>query len=395
MAKRDRMATVVRRGSVARAAPLFLTCVVFGAIASNAGGGCGGDGTESGAPSTSGAGGSGGTAASASGSGTGMSGTTVTSTSNSGVGGASNASGAGGATAASSSATSASGSSGVGGAGGTASSVASSSASSATSASSSANASTSGAGGSAPPTIVKCLNQVYECGDTLDNDNDGLIDSQDPDCLGACDNTEGSYFGGIAGQPGPPCTVDCYFDADSGSGNDGCYWNHKCDPHEIPPGYHPESDNGAMCAYDPSAMTAGTLASCAELYSTQSAACLSYCGPLTPNGCDCFGCCELPAMSGKYVFLGSTEGGIDKGTCTPATVGDPTKCQPCEPVAGCLNDCKTCELCIGKPTLPASCFSDGGTGQQCPPNIQPCGLPNQPACPSTEFCITGCCQPHL
>lgn len=42
---------------------------------------------------------------------------------------------------------------------------------------------TSGVGG-APTTIVQCQGHTYQCGDLVDNDNDGLIDYQDPDCLG-------------------------------------------------------------------------------------------------------------------------------------------------------------------------------------------------------------------
>src|SRR5262245_60451209 len=58
--------------------------------------------------------------------------------------------------------------------------------------------STSSAGGAV---IVEaaCQGHVYACGNTIDDDGDGLIDAQDPDCLGPCDNTEDSYFGGISG----------------------------------------------------------------------------------------------------------------------------------------------------------------------------------------------------
>ena len=126
----------------------------------------------------------------------------------------------------------------------------------------------------------------------------------------------------------------------------------------------------------------------------QSNQCLSYCGPLTPNGCDCFGCCELPAGGGKYVWLGSE---INKaGSCDIAGVGDPTKCQPCLPVKACLNTCDHCELCIGKDTLPPDCTPDGGVDgggePQCPPGIQACGLPGQLPCPVNYYCITGCCH---
>jgi len=167
-----------------------------------------------------------------------------------------------------------------------------------------ANSGTGGAGadpytgsGGAPTTIAECQGKVYECGDLIDNDMDGLIDSQDPDCLGPCDNTEDSYYGGIPGQNAAPCKMDCYFDQDTGSGNDDCYWSHKCDPNEQSPNYYPEPGVGSQCEYDLNAQIPGTNQGCDDLDTAQSQACLDYCGPLTPNGCDCFGCCELPAGS--------------------------------------------------------------------------------------------------
>ena len=255
--------------------------------------------------------------------------------------------------------------------------------------------------------ISACQGHIYQCGDLIDNDGDGLIDSEDPDCLGPCDNTEGSFYGGIPGQAGPACTVDCYFDQDSGSGNDDCHWSHKCDPHETAPGFYPESNEGSKCTYDPKANTPGTGGTCDELYTTQSQTCHDYCGPLTPNGCDCFGCCELPAGKGNYVWLGS-EDANGNGSCTLADLADPAKCQPCLPVKACLNTCDPCELCIGKTTLPPECTPGSGSsgsgssgsgnttgsggGTQCPAGVQECGLPGQSTCPNNSYCITGCCQ---
>ena len=259
--------------------------------------------------------------------------------------------------------------------------------------------------------IVKCLNQVYECGDGLDNDGDGLADWQDPDCLGPCDNTEDSYYGGIPGQSGPACDVDCYWDSNSGSGDDDCRWNHKCDPNEQGTPGHPEPV--AKCAYDPNTNISGTNQTCTQLYQKQSATCASFCGAITPNGCDCFGCCELPASSGKYVWLGSEDEQTGTGSCTAANLNDPTKCEPCQPVQGCLNTCAKCELCIGKTTLPPECFPDGGVvdidggigvdggeqdgggSMQCPAGVQACGLPQQGPCPQNYYCITGCCINHV
>ena len=237
-------------------------------------------------------------------------------------------------------------------------------------------------------------------GDLVDNDMDGLIDYQDPDCLGPCDNTEDSYFGGIPGQNNAPCKQDCYFDQDSGHGNDDCQWSHRCDPNEVAPGYYPEPNKGSQCEYQgPDYSVSGSGKTCAELDQAQSQLCHDYCGPLTPNGCDCFGCCELPAGSNQFIWLGSV--GADGNTvCTQADINDPTKCHPCVPVADCLNECEPCELCIGKPEPDPGCNpGSGGGGQggappggQCDPGIQACGLPGQAPCPAGFYCVTGCCQ---
>jgi hypothetical protein len=280
-----------------------------------------------------------------------------------------------------------------------------------------------GTGGSTACVKTTCQGKLYQCGDCIDNDNDGKVDMQDPDCLGPCHNAENTYYGSIPGQSGPACIVDCYFDQDSGAGNDECYWNHECDPLAVAPNYPPEGldkNNKPYCVYNNGANTPGTNQSCDQLMAKQGAACLSFCGELTPNGCDCFGCCNLPSGSNKWVWLGS-ENAAGQGTCTLKDIGDPTKCQPCTPVQGCLNTCEKCELCLGKTELPPECLppppdagtggtggtgtgGSGGTGtggssgsggscggQICPTGKQPCGLSCQPACPSGQFCLTGCC----
>ncbi len=64
-----------------------------------------------------------------------------------------------------------------------------------------------------------CLGQVLACGDCKDNDGDKKVDSQDPECLGPCDNTEGPILlPGVGGEIGSTCHVDCYFDAGNGMG---------------------------------------------------------------------------------------------------------------------------------------------------------------------------------
>jgi len=239
----------------------------------------------------------------------------------------------------------------------------------------------------APPTEeAPCAGKIYDCGDLIDNDRDGFIDSQDPDCLGPCDNTEDGYHPGLPGDPADNCKLDCFWDTGNGSGNDGCYWDHRCDPLEVAPDFPPE---GEGCAYDED-HGAGPQYTCAEALASQSQKCVDYCAPLTPNGCDCFGCCELPADSGKFVWLGSSTDNV--GTCKIDTIDDPALCKPCTPVPGCDNPCDPCEYCLGKTELPPECFDpDGGTTEQCPPGVQPCGGAGQDPCEAGYYCITGCC----
>src|SRR5258706_9079200 len=84
-----------------------------------------------------------------------------------------------------------------------------------------------GTGGNTGCVVATCQGHVYACGNCIDDDGDGFIDMQDPDCLGPCHNAENTYYGSIPGQAGPACDVDCYFDQDFGRCNDNCFWNHK------------------------------------------------------------------------------------------------------------------------------------------------------------------------
>lgn len=241
----------------------------------------------------------------------------------------------------------------------------------------------SGAGGAATCNPTYCQGHKYLCGDCEDNDGDGKIDMDDPDCLGPCQNREDTFFGDIPGQNRTPCVDDCYFDQDSGFGNDGCLWSSVCDP---------RSPEGASCAYDPAAKLPRQ-GDCPTLATTQVAECASICGPLTPNGCDCFGCCEIPGAP-TPVWVGSVDA-LGSPTCDAAHVADPSRCHPCTQVEACRNPCDTCERCVGKTELPPSC----GMGVDCPapvcPQGQPCGAACLGPCPAGQACITGCCTESL
>ncbi|GEM_PF-693693 len=293
---------------------------------------------------------------------------------------------------------------------------------------------------------VLCDSHIAECGDCRDNDGDGRTDFRDVECLGPCDNTEGSTLnGGVGGETGGPCRADCYFDWGNGPGNDDCHWDHRCDPLAVAPNFPPE---GASCAFQANRVGSS------DCPDTQSQQCHNSCRPLTPNGCDCFGCCTFPVLAGRgadggqgYVWLGAMNGTTP--TCTFAGIADQALCPPCTPVGDCFNDCGICEVCVGRPEPDPSCptyrpdagvvgvsssssgtpgsssvgggssasavggsssaggvsgtsaapssgggstSSSGGVNLQCPGGEQPCGLPGQADCAPPNYCITGCCQ---
>jgi hypothetical protein len=235
----------------------------------------------------------------------------------------------------------------------------------------------SGSGGAtgAGGTSGGCNPNGPACNNCRDDDGDGKIDAEDPECIGPLDNDESTFATGIPGDNMDACKQDCFFDGDSGQGNDGCDWNLKCDP------LNPGASAAKPCPYDPGYTNCPT---------TQSARCLSVCQTVTPNGCDCFGCCLVPGAPNAIKLT---------PTCTAADFADPTKCPPCTQVTQCMTTCGHCDYCIGKDTLPADCTPDAGVDSGTPNNC----LPGYPACgpggidptmcPTDTGCVTGCCRP--
>src|SRR6185295_15107551 len=141
-----------------------------------------------------------------------------------------------------------------------------------------------------------------QCSDGIDNDGDGKIDYDDPECVGPLDNDESSYATGIPGDNMDLCKQDCFFDGNSGMGDDHCLWQLKCDP----------MSTNASCPYD-SAYAASHTSEC-SLSSSQSQACIDSCRKLVPNGCDCFGCCAVPGAPTPIRLV---------PTCTAADFNNP------------------------------------------------------------------------
>lgn len=231
--------------------------------------------------------------------------------------------------------------------------------------------------GAPPCEETPCQGKLYQCGNCSDDDGDGLADDHDPECLGPCDDDELGLSNGLP-RLAATCKQDCYFDGDNGSGNDKCEWSHSCDPQSLPPDYPPSGL--ARCEYDPTDTT-GVGVDCEALNASQPASCLDACAPLLPNGCDCFGCCELPGGSGDYHFIGAGSG--EQG-CQLDALDDPVACPPCTPVDSCFNACETCETCVGRLPDP-SCSPESA----CPSAQDPCGP--ETLCRPGTYCVTGCC----
>jgi hypothetical protein len=238
-------------------------------------------------------------------------------------------------------------------------------------ASGAAGSASGGSGGTCPAGG----NLAAQCTDGNDNDGDGKIDYDDPECVGGYDNDESSFGWGIPGDNSDPCRTDCFFDGNTGSGDDNCVWQLKCDPANTFP----------RCPYD--AAYAAAYPDMCSLSSSQTQVCVDRCSNRVPNGCDCFGCCAIPGLPGPIRLWPA---------CTAADFGDPQKCPPCTQVTQCLNPCERCEVCIGKPALPDDCATpDGGVPYACPAGVMACGVHGVAprCCPAGTACVTGCCLP--
>ncbi len=235
-----------------------------------------------------------------------------------------------------------------------------------------------------PVGSVLCNGLPCGCNDGLDNDADGVTDLADPECVSSWDNDEGSLATGIPGDNRDEACQDCFFDGNSGSGNDGCRLPTSC----------------LLLGNNSSGR--GSCSSC-----EQTDKCKNFCEAYTPNGCDCFGCCGINVGGTvKHVLL---ETGCDiNGTQL-------SNCTECVPSTTCVNTCGRCELCPGKTIndLPADCAptpptpgtdagtgggTDGGTGEPPPPpppftcegGATVCGS-GLAACDSGSLCQFGCC----
>jgi len=223
-----------------------------------------------------------------------------------------------------------------------------------------------------------------QCSNCIDDDGDGRIDGFDPECTGPMDNDERTFATGIPGDNKDAVNQDCFFDGDSGAGNDGCNVHVCCllgakTVAECP-------SNLGQNKYNPN--------DCPPPIGTKplSQMCIDVCGKLTPPGCDCFGCCTIcDPVTNKCYDIDINP--ADSTTCTPDAIGDPAKCLRCTKNTQCGttqcngSDPTSCVLCPGQDPsdLPPSC---NGTAA-CPSGEQTCT--NDSSCPTQTYCSNGCC----
>jgi len=247
--------------------------------------------------------------------------------------------------------------------------------------------------GDAPPTGGMCQAGNPQCSNCMDDDGDGFTDGDDIECSGSNDNDEGSFATGIPGDNKDAVNQDCFFDGNSGAGNDGCNIHVCCLLGAATVADCPIGKNQYNPQTCPPPIGTGVI----------SQQCKDVCGALTPPGCDCLGCCTIcdPAFPNDptkcYDILTNP---LTSPNCNETNLADPTVCKRCTKLLDCGNtqcsqsdpppppgDPAHCALCPGQDpsTLPADC-NDMTT---CPTGIQSCA--NGETCATGTYCSNGCC----
>lgn len=217
---------------------------------------------------------------------------------------------------------------------------------------------------SPPSAAPRCGKHACACDNGIDDDQDGLVDGLDPECTAAFDDDESTFATGLANKQGG-CR-DCFWDDNAGNGDDGCRYPSECLTGAAPNGN-------------------GNCSSCQV-----SQACIDNCRARTPNGCDCFGCCEVVRSGGEHVYIELAE------SCRLDRLDDLDSCPRCVPNSACQNACGRCELCLGKTvdSLPADCKREAGQpSYQCDDGLRTCA--STADCQLSEYCQLGCCLVDL
>lgn len=220
-----------------------------------------------------------------------------------------------------------------------------------------------------------CTAGGTQCNNCIDDDNDGLVDGYDPHCISAADDDEASFATGIPGDNMDAINQDCFFDGDSGAGNDGCNIHICCllgaaTQADCPAEFKPDQYDPGQC--------------------TPSQQCIDNCGAITPPGCDCFGCCTICNDTGCYDVITHPEAAPN---CDVDVLDDPALCPACTPNPDCGTPCDNtqCVLCPGQDPsdLPAGCNGDNA----CPDGLTECVTTDD--CAVDYFCSNGCCVSQI
>jgi len=224
-----------------------------------------------------------------------------------------------------------------------------------------------------------CVPGPTQCTNCIDDDADGALDSSDIECTSADDNDEGSFGTGIPGDNADVSQQDCFFDGNSGAGDDNCLVHVCCILGATSVAQCPISAG----TYNPQA--------CPPPIGTGSlpATCISVCSPRAPEGCDCFGCCTVCDPATNQCTDIALHPMVSPG-CDESTLFDTTKCKQCTKIPSCGRaTCggNSCILCAGQTVadLPAACGGQTACGA---------GEPSCPdgACPTGAYCDeTGDC----
>jgi hypothetical protein len=200
---------------------------------------------------------------------------------------------------------------------------------------------------------------VCACSNDQDDDGDMKPDGHDPECTGPFDDYEDSFRVNDVREGNPNKCADCFFDGNLG-GDDGCSVSSLCKIDGKP------GNNRGMCKKD----------DC-----TASAACLDHCLPATPNGCDCFGCCEVKSADVRIQLV---------ATCRMDKIHDAEACPTCQINESCYNPCNVCDICPGQDfeDLPLTC----NNAVSCS-NAKSCERSSE--CAPSQYCGQGCCLPIL
>jgi len=233
-----------------------------------------------------------------------------------------------------------------------------------------------------------CTPQQAQCNNCADDDSDGKIDGFDPECTGPLDNDESSFATGIPGDNKDAINQDCFFDGNSGAGNDGCNQHVCCLLGATNTTQCKQKLIGIVNNPDQEGNKYDVTQCFMPLGNAQvPQQCKDVCGAITPPGCDCFGCCTVCDAAGCVDIA------INPATapnCDETTIHDPSKCPVCTKVADCGGgDCggSTCILCPGQDPgdLPPECNGM----PTCPTGTVPCDANGQ--CAEGAFCSNGCC----